>query len=159
MSIPEITVAALAERNGRFLLVEERINGRLVLNQPAGHLERGETLLEAVVREVHEESAWRFTPERLLGVYLWRLPRTQRLYKRFAFTGTVSEHQPHQPLDRGIVGTHWLSTDEIRACAERLRSPLVLRCVQDYLAGIRAPLDPIGQLQFDAALTIAAEPI
>ena len=159
MSIPEITVAALAEIDGRFLFVEERINGQLVLNQPAGHLERGETLLEAVVREVREESAWRFKPEHLLGVYLWRQPHTQRLYKRFAFTGTVSDHRPQQPLDQGIVGTQWLSADEIRARLEHLRSPLVLRCVQDYLTGTRAPLDPIGQLQLDAALTIAAEPL
>ncbi|MHB1871633.1 MAG: NUDIX hydrolase, partial [Steroidobacteraceae bacterium] len=131
MSTPEITVAALAERGGRFLLVEERIQGRLVLNQPAGHLERGETLLEAVVREVREESAWRFTPVWLLGVYLWRAPGTPRVYKRFAFTGTVSDHRPDQPLDTGILTTHWLTQAEIRTRAAGLRSPRVLRCIED----------------------------
>ncbi len=159
MSIPEITVAALAEAEGRFLLVEENIDGRLVLNQPAGHLERGETLLEAVVREVREESAWKFTPERLLGVYLWRHPRTQRLYKRFTFTGTVSDHQAHQKLDSGIVAARWLTPNEIRARHEKLRSPLVLRCLEDYLAGVRVPLEPIAQLQFDGALAVPAEEV
>ncbi len=159
MSIPEITVAALAEAEGRFLLVEENIDGRLVLNQPAGHLERGETLIEAVVREVREESAWKFTPERLLGVYLWRHPRTQRLYKRFAFTGTVSDHQAHQPLDSGIVAARWLTPDEIRARHEQLRSPLVLRCLEDYLAGLCVALEPIARLEFDGALAVPAEEV
>jgi ADP-ribose pyrophosphatase YjhB (NUDIX family) len=154
MSIPEITVAALAEAQGRFLLVEERIDGRLVLNQPAGHLERGETLHEAIVREVREESAWKFTPERLLGVYLWCHPRTRRLYKRFAFTGTVSDHHAHQRLDSGIVAARWLTPQEIRARHGELRSPLVLRCLEDYLAGLRAPLEPIARLDFDGALAV-----
>ena len=157
MSDPEITVAALAENDGRFLLVEERIGGRLVLNQPAGHLERGETLLEAVVREAREETAWRFTPEWLLGVYLWRQPRTQRLYKRFAFIGSLSDHRPEQPLDTGIVGTRWLSGGEVRARASELRSPLVLRCIEDYLAGVRAPLDPLARLDLEAAAAVPAQ--
>ena len=153
---PEITVAALAEQHGRFLLVEERIDGRLLLNQPAGHLERGETLLEAVVREVREESAWAFTPERLLGVYLWRQPLTRRLYKRFAFTGTVHDHRPEQPLDTGIVATRWLTREEIRAGADRLRSPLVLRCIEDYLRGETAALVPIGRFELEAAHAVPA---
>ena len=157
MSTPEITVAALAEADGRFLLVVENIGGQLVLNQPAGHLEQGETLAAAVVREVREESAWAFTPERLLGVYLWRQPRTQRLYKRFAFTGSVSDHRPEQPLDTGIVGTCWLSADEIRARRAQLRSPLVLRCLEDYLAEVRAPLEPIAQLGLEGSLAVPAE--
>ncbi len=151
---PEITVAALAERRGRFLLVEERIDGRLLLNQPAGHLERGETLLEAVVREVREESAWAFTPEKFLGVYLWRQPLTRRLYKRFAFTGAVHDHRPEQPLDTGIVSTCWLTREEIRAGGERLRSPLVLRCVEDYLRGATAGLEPIGHFELEAARAV-----
>lgn len=159
MSTPAITVAALAESQGRFLLVEERIDGRLVLNQPAGHLERGETLREAVVREVREESAWQFTPERLLGVYLWRHPRTGRQYKRFAFIGAVSDHRPLQPLDTGIVGTRWLRSDEIRAREADLRSPLVLRCLEDYLAGVRAPLDPIAGLDLEAARAVPASEV
>ena len=159
MSTPEITVAALAERGGRFLLVEERIQGRLVLNQPAGHLERGETLLEAVVREVREESAWQFSPTWLLGVYQWCVPGTARVYKRFAFTGTVSDHRPDQPLDNGIVDTHWLTQTEIRARAVGLRSPLVLRCIEDYLAGVRSPLEAVASLDLDTAQTVAAREI
>jgi len=153
---PEITVAALVERGGRFLCVEERIQDRLLLNQPAGHLERGETLLEAVVREVREESAWAFTPQRLLGVYLWRQPQTRRLYKRFAFTGTVHDHRPDQPLDIGIVATCWLTSDEIRADGDRLRSPLVLRCIEDYLRGTTAGLEPIGHFELEAAHAVPA---
>ena len=157
MPTPEITVAALVENEGRFLLVEECIGGRRVLNQPAGHLEPGETLLEAVVRETREESAWRFTPERLLGVYLWRHPHKDRLFKRFAFSGTVSDHRPEQPLDTGIVGTRWLSAAQIHARAAELRSPLVLRCIEDYRAGAGGPLEPVGALELAAALTVAAE--
>ncbi len=156
MSDPEITVAAIAQTEGRFLLVEERIDGRLLLNQPAGHLERDETLLAAVAREVREESAWRFTPEWLLGVYLWRKPRTRRRYKRFAFIGTVSDHRPQQPLDTGIVGTRWLTREQIQARGAQLRSPLVLRCIEDYLAGARAPLAPVGNLRLDTAHAVAA---
>lgn len=157
MPTPEITVAALAELDGQFLLVEERIDGALVLNQPAGHLEPGETLLEAVVREVREESAWRFEPERLLGVYLWRHPRTQQEFKRFAFTGTVSDPHPEQPLDTGIVAARWFTPAQIRAHAAQLRSPLVLRCLEDYLRGLRAPLEPIGHFEHAAALEVQAQ--
>src|SRR3954452_17823224 len=96
--LPEITVAAIAETDGRFLVVEERINHRLVFNQPAGHVEQGETLLAAVVREVREETAWRFEPQALLGVYLWRNPSSGRSYMRFAFTGKVLDHDAAQPL-------------------------------------------------------------
>lgn len=156
MSTPEITVAALVERGGRFLLVDESIEGRRVLNQPAGHLERGETLIEAVIREVQEETAWRFSPRELLDVYLWRHPRTGRLFKRFTFIGTVSEHRPQQALDEGIVGTCWLTADEIRANETRLRSPLVLRCVEDYLAGHRSPLETVAALDLDSADSAAA---
>src|SRR5882724_7074618 len=90
---PDITVAAVTETDGRFLVVEERINRRLVFNQPAGHVERGETLLEAVVREVREETAWGFNPEALIGIYLWRNPSSSRMTMRFAFTGSVADHR------------------------------------------------------------------
>lgn len=152
----EITVAAVTERDGRFLLVEERIDGQLLLNQPAGHLERGETLVQAVVREVQEETAWRFSANGLLGVYLWRHPRTGRLFKRFAFTGSVSDPRPEQPLDEGIIATRWLTPDEIRSHETRLRSPLVLRCIEDYLSGARAPLETVAQLDRDSAGAVAA---
>jgi 8-oxo-dGTP pyrophosphatase MutT (NUDIX family) len=136
---PEITVAAVTETDGRFLVVEERIERRLVINQPAGHVEPGETLLEAIIREVREETAWRFTASELIGVYLWRHPRTGRTTKRFTFTGSVSDRS-EQKLDDGIVGTHWLTRAELERREPQLRSPLVLRCIDDYLAGQRQPL-------------------
>src|SRR6185437_12316720 len=129
MSDPEITVAAVTETEGRFLVVEERISRRLVINQPAGHVEPGETLLDAIVREVREETAWLFTPDELLGVYLWRHPATGRTTKRFAFTGAVTDHRDGQPLDKGIIATHWLTRAELKGREQQLRSPLVLRCV------------------------------
>ncbi len=139
---PEVTVAAVIERSGRFLLVEERIRGRLVLNQPAGHLEDGETLLDAVVRETLEETAWRFTPDSLLGIYQWRSPRGHTTL-RFAFTGTVQGHDAARPLDPPIVTTHWFAREDIAQRAARLRTPLVLRCIDDWLAGRRLPLDAL----------------
>ncbi len=151
---PDVTVAAITEKDGRFLVVEERINHRLLFNQPAGHVERGETLLAAVVREAREESAWRFDPQALLGIYLWRNPDNRRDILRFAFTGGVSDHQAAQRLDRGIVATHWLTREELAAREARLRSPLVLRCVNDYLAGQRHALDGIGQLDLECAAAL-----
>src|SRR3954469_13733291 len=130
--LPEITVAAIAESDGRFLLVEERINQRLVFNQPAGHVERGESLLTAVIRETREETAWRFEPKSLIGVYLWQSPESGVTTMRFAFCGTVDDHQARQPLDQGIVATHWLSQTDLRDREQRLRSPLVMRCIEDY---------------------------
>jgi 8-oxo-dGTP pyrophosphatase MutT (NUDIX family) len=148
---PDVTVAAIAEIDGRFLVVEERINRRLLFNQPAGHVEPGETLVAAVVREAREETAWRFEPQALLGVYLWRNPTNRREVLRFAFSGRVSDHDPAQRLDRCIVATHWLTREELETRQPRLRSPLVLRCVHDYLAGRRSPLDGIAQLELECA--------
>jgi 8-oxo-dGTP pyrophosphatase MutT (NUDIX family) len=139
---PDVTVAAVVERGGRFLLVEERIRGSLVLNQPAGHLEDGEALLDAVVRETLEETAWHFTPESLLGIYQWRSPRGHTTL-RFAFTGAVHGFDADRPLDPPIVTTHWLAPEDIVRRADRLRTPLVLRCIEDYLAGQRLPLDAL----------------
>ena len=151
---PEITVAAVTETGGRFLVVEERINHRLLFNQPAGHVEQGETLLAAVVREAREETAWRFHPHSLLGVYLWRNPTSGRRVLRFAFIGSVTDHDPAQRLDRGIVGTHWLAPGDLEQHSARLRSPLVLRCVHDYLAGRREALDSVAQLDLHSAATV-----
>lgn len=156
MSNPEITVAAVVEANGRFLVVEERIDGRLVINQPAGHVEPGETLLEAVVREVREETAWLFTAQELVGVYLWRHPGTGRTTKRFTFSGVVTDHRDGQPLDDGIVATHWLTRAELEGREQQLRSPLVLRCLEDYLAGRCQPLAAAAALDLDSALSVAA---
>ena len=157
--MPDVTVAAVTETAGRFLVVEERINHRLVFNQPAGHVERGETLFAAVVREVREETAWRFEPQALLGVYLWRNPANGRRTLRFAFTGAVADHDAGQKLDHGIVGTHWLSPLELEARAPQLRSPLVLRCVHDYLAGQRLALEPLAGLDLRAASSASAEAV
>lgn len=156
---PDITVAAVAESDGRFLLVEERIHHQLVLNQPAGHVEHGETLLEAVVREAREETAWRFEPLALLGAYLWRNPASGRSTLRFAFTGTVSDHKPEQPLDRPVVTTHWLTRAQLMEREPRLRSPLVLRCVDDYLHGIRQSLESVAALDLQTALNVRGIPV
>jgi 8-oxo-dGTP pyrophosphatase MutT (NUDIX family) len=156
MSSPAITVAAITETDGRFLVVEERINRRLVINQPAGHVEPGETLLEAIVREVREETAWLFTAAELVGVYLWRHPGTGHTTKRFAFTGAVTDHRHGQRLDKGIVATHWLTLADLKGREAQLRSPLVLRCVDDYLAGNRQPLAAAADLDLESALAIAA---
>jgi 8-oxo-dGTP pyrophosphatase MutT (NUDIX family) len=153
---PEITVAAVTESGGRFLVVEERINQRLVFNQPAGHVEHRESLLTAIVREVREETAWRFEPASLVGVYLWRSPESGVTTMRFAFSGSVDDHQAAQPLDHGIVRTHWLSRADLQAREQLLRSPLVLRCVEDYLGGKRQPLDSVGHLDLLTAPAIPA---
>lgn len=150
---PDVTVAAVIERSGRFLVVEERIRGRLVLNQPAGHLEDGEALIDAVVRETLEETAWQFTPESLLGVYQWRSPRGHTTL-RFAFTGSVQGHDAQRPLDPPIVATHWFAREEIARRAARLRTPLVLRCVEDYLAGRRLPLDALAVQVYSPTLSL-----
>jgi ADP-ribose pyrophosphatase YjhB (NUDIX family) len=158
MPEPRITVAAIAEDTGRFLLVEESIGGRRLFNQPAGHVEAEETLVAAVVREAREESAWRFEPQDLVNVYLWRNPAGDSLFLRFAFCGVVSDHDAAQPLDEGIVRTHWLTLAELRQQAPRLRSPLVLRCVADYLSGARRGLGVVADLTREAvAASLAAD--
>src|SRR5690606_16799773 len=151
MSIrPDLTVAAVVERNGRFLLVEERVRSRLVFNQPAGHVERGEPLIDAVIRETLEETAWTFAPEALVGVYLWEQPEKQRSFLRFAFCGQVHDRDASRELDDGIERAVWLDRDEILAREARLRSPMVLRCVDDYLAGRRYPLEIVADVFPDA---------
>jgi 8-oxo-dGTP pyrophosphatase MutT (NUDIX family) len=153
---PDITVAAVTENEGRFLLVEERINRRLVFNQPAGHVERGESLVTAVIREVREETAWLFKPEALIGIYLWNNPASGLATMRFAFFGSVADHDAAQPLDRGIVRTHWLSRSDLLEREPRLRSPLVMRCVEDYLGGHRQPLETVADLDLHSAPTMSA---
>jgi 8-oxo-dGTP pyrophosphatase MutT (NUDIX family) len=137
---PNVTVAAVVERAGRFLLVEEHtVRGRL-LNQPAGHLDPGESLTEAVAREILEETAYIFKPTALLGVYQYHHPDDEVTYLRFAFTGEITGHEAGRALDEGIIHAVWLAPDDIRREAARHRSPLVMRCIDDYLAGRRYPL-------------------
>lgn len=138
---PNVTVAAVAERAGRFLLVEEETERGRLYNQPAGHLDPGESLIQAVVREALEETAYAFEPSGLLGVYQYQSEADAVTYLRFAFAGKMGAHDPRRPLDHGILRTVWLSVDEIRSEAARHRSPLVMRCIEDYLAGRRYPLD------------------
>lgn len=147
---PDITVAAIIEREQRFLIVEEVIETRAVLNQPAGHVERHESLLAAVIRETAEESAWQFTPEWLTGIYLWRHPRSGRDTLRFTFTGSVAGHDPGRALDHPVIATHWLTRDELQARSSALRTPVVMRCIDDYLSGQRLPLAAIGEFGLGA---------
>lgn len=137
---PHVTVAAIIEKEGRFLLVEEDTPDGVLLNQPAGHLEPGESLLAAVRRETLEESAWHFEPQHLVGIYQWRPPAHDLTYLRFSFAGALLEHEPARTLDTGILGTHWLTAEEIALSRARHRSPLVYDCVRDYLSGVRYPL-------------------
>jgi 8-oxo-dGTP pyrophosphatase MutT (NUDIX family) len=146
---PDLTVAAIVERDGQFLFVEERAGNRMVFNQPAGHVERGEQLIDAVVRETLEETAWTFHPQALVGVYLWEHPEKQRTFVRFAFCGPVDSHDPQRALDRGIVRAVWMSRGQLLARSARLRSPMVTRCVDDYLAGHRYPLEVIRSMSVD----------
>ena len=141
---PDITVAAVVERNGRFLIVEERIGRRRVFNQPAGHVEHGEDLLGAVVRETLEETAWHFEPRWLLGVYRWRATRSAHGTLRFAFTGHLIRHEAQRELDSPVLAVHWLTRPELLARARALRTPLVMQCVDDYLAGRRLPLSAVA---------------
>jgi 8-oxo-dGTP pyrophosphatase MutT (NUDIX family) len=142
---PSVTVAAIIERDGRYLLVEEETRDGLRLNNPAGHLEPAESPLQGVVRETLEETGCSFVPSHLVGVYLSRFyrPGTREdiTYVRFAFTGVASDPEPGWVLDEGIVRTLWLTPDEIRASQDRHRSPLLLRCLEDHLAGRRYPLE------------------
>src|SRR5262245_42946135 len=137
---PNVTVAAVIERDGRFLLVEEDTEYGRLINQPAGHLEPGESLLEAVAREALEETACSFAPAALLGVYQYHHAAADVTYLRFAFIGAASGPDPGRALDTGIVRALWLAPEEIRQAAGRHRSPLVMRCIDDYLAGRRYPL-------------------
>lgn len=141
----DLTVAAIAERDRCFLVVQERAARRIVLNQPAGHLEDGESLIEAVIRETREETGRSFEPESVTGIYLWRGPR-ERTVLRVVFAGRVGERDESRALDRAILRTHWLGRDELAARAGELRSPLVLRCIDDYLLGIRYPLALLNHL-------------
>jgi 8-oxo-dGTP pyrophosphatase MutT (NUDIX family) len=138
---PNVTVASVIERDGRFLLVEEETNDGLRFNQPAGHLEAGESLLTAASRETLEETAYPFVPEYLVGIYQWPRPQGDITYLRFTFGGRAGEVETGRKLDAGIVRAVWLTLDELKATRERHRNPLVLQCVEDWLAGRRYGLE------------------
>lgn len=144
---PHVTVAAVVERDGKFLLVEEETNDGIRFNQPAGHLECGESLVNAVSREALEETAYSFVPQYLVGVYNWRNEAKDVTYLRFAFGGEITGHDAQRALDQGIIAARWLTLDEIGALKPRHRSPLVLRCIDDWRAGKRHPLELIAHVE------------
>jgi 8-oxo-dGTP pyrophosphatase MutT (NUDIX family) len=153
---PDVTVAAVTERDGQFLLVEERASGRIVINQPAGHLESGESFIDAVIRETLEETGWTFRPQAVVGVYVWQPEHLSRTFLRVAFSGVLESHDPARPLDHGILRTRWCGRDQLLAQQAKLRSPLVLSCIDDYLAGARYPLELISHLMRAAPASRAA---
>jgi len=137
---PNATVAAVIERDNAFLMVEERIDGQSVINQPAGHLNDNESLVQAVIREVREETAWTFQPQALLGIYRWQHPVKKLTHMRTTFIGDVIEHDPKQMLDSPIIRAAWFTRDQLQK-EGNLRSPMVLRCIDDYLNGQQFPLE------------------
>lgn len=141
-----VVVAAVIERDGKFLIVEERVNGALMLNQPAGHWDRGESLLEAVRRETLEESAWDVEPTALLGAYTFSPAELDYGFLRFAFVCTPLRHHPQRALDTGIERAVWLTRTELVARRNQHRSPALLACIDDYLAGTRHPLELVREL-------------
>jgi 8-oxo-dGTP pyrophosphatase MutT (NUDIX family) len=145
---PDLTVAAVVEREGRFLLVEERVRGAAVFNQPAGHVEDRESILEAAMRETFEETAWHFEPKHLLGTYLWRNADNGRSTLRVALVGEVRDFDPQHVLDRDIIAAHWLTPGEL--ALRQLRSPLVLRCIDDWRTGRRFGLEALQFLEAPA---------
>ena len=142
---PSVTVAAVIESSGKFLFVEEEANGRRVLNQPAGHLDPGESLLQAVVRETLEETAHRITPTALLGVYRWRYDKDDVTFLRFAFLGRFDGVEAGRQLDKEIIAALWLTPAELAARRAEHRSPLVQQCVDDFLAGRSFPLEALSK--------------
>ena len=144
---PSVTVAAVIEKDGRYLMIEEMTRDGLRINNPAGGLEPGESPIAGAMREALEETACHFTPEAFLGVYVARNPDSERgpgvTYMRFAFCGTAGDPVPGRTLDSPVVRTLWMTADEIAAARDRLRGPLVLQCIEDHRAGRRLPLDAI----------------
>ncbi len=136
-----ITVAAIIESDNKFLMVEEQCSGQRVINQPAGHLEPGETLIQATIRETLEETTWTFKPNYLVGIYRWVNPDTEDSYIRVALAGQANNPDSSLTLDTGIIQALWLSIEELQAQQQRMRTPLVMKCIHDYLAGANHSLD------------------
>ena len=146
---PHITVAAVIERDHRFLMVEENCGGAIVINQPAGHLEQNESLVEAVIRETLEETAWHINPTDIIGIYQWTNDDDQHTFIRIGFTGECFAHDPARRLDHGIIRALWLTREELEEQTCRLRSPMVMQCVEDYLAGRRYPLELLSKISYN----------
>ena len=143
----DLTVSAVVESHGKFLMIEEQADDALVINQPAGHLEEHESLMEAVKREVREETAWDFEASHIVGVYLYPSSNNGITYLRICYAGSAVNHHPQQALDEGIIRALWLDRDELESCHDKLRSPLVMQCIDDYLSGKHYPLELISHFQ------------
>ena len=143
---PHLTVAAVIERDGHFLLVEEIADGAQVYNQPAGHVEGGESIVEACMRETLEETGWRFRPHHVVGIYRWQRPGSNLSFLRFAIAGEAFDFDAERPLDEGILRSVWLSREQMLTGDVALRSPMVMRCVDDHLAGHHYPLDLLREV-------------
>ncbi len=148
---PHVTVATVIEQNGRFLMVEETVDGIVVINQPAGHLENNESLIDAAIRETLEETAWEIRINAVLGLSLYRSPNSGITYHRTTFTGSALRQIPEQALDKGILRALWMSHQDIVDNSHQLRSPLVLQSVEQYLSGRSYPLDLIDDAGVQAA--------
>ena len=146
MPVTDVTAGAVVEKDGKYLIVEERASGRTVLTQPGGHLEACESSEYAVERETLEETAWHFEPEAITGIYLWLHPDGDRYFLRISYCGHCRNHDPTRTLDEGILRALWLDRDELVARAPQLRTPMVMRSIDDFLAGQRLPCDAIRQL-------------
>ncbi len=144
--MPHVTVAAVIKRADRFLMVTEESDEGVVFNQPAGHWEENETLVDAVIRETLEETAYQFAPDGLVGCYQWKIPNKDKTYLRFCFYGRVTGYNKNQSLDDGIISANWHSLDEIEQQSCHKRSPMVLACINDYLNGKRYSLDMLNYI-------------
>ncbi len=143
---PRVTVAAIIERDDRFLMVEEETSNGLAFNQPAGHLEENETLIDAVIRETLEETAWHFRPESIVGIHIWKHPQKEDSFLRVSFKGVVTAHDDSLDLDEGIIRALWMSRSELASHPDKLRSPLVLSTIDSYFSGERYPLSILKSL-------------
>lgn len=138
---PNVTVAAIVECDQKFLFVEENVSNHIVFNQPAGHLEKDESFIDAVKREVLEETAWEFTPQSIVGIYMYPNQHNDTTYLRFCFSGTCNNHHSDQTLDDGIIQAVWLNREDIKKNKDKMRSPMVSQCINDYLSAKSYPLE------------------